>query len=114
MFARNLARTTRPAVRNAALAQRRTFAAETVAEYEGAEASVRKFLPKDEDVVAGMIGLYAGLYLLSKVVFGGGTFGYVDFFFVAGSFGHVESGVSGIFVCGQGGWELRGAGSTRF
>ena len=70
MFARNLARSARPVAR---AAQRRAFSAEAPAQYEGAEATVRKFLPKDEHVVAGMIGVYAGLFLLSKAFTGGGT-----------------------------------------
>ena len=73
MFAARLARSTaRPVAR---AAQKRTFSAPAgEVQYEGAEAVVRQYLPKDEHVVAGMIGFYAGLYLLSKVVFGGGTF----------------------------------------
>ena len=74
MFARQLARNARPMVTRRAAPKRNFSAPAGEVQYEGAEAVVRKYLPKDEHVVAGMIGFYAGLYLLSKVVFGGGTF----------------------------------------
>ena len=49
---------------------RRFFSSENV-QYEGAEATLRKYLPKDEHIVTAVLGSYVGIYLLSKLLGGG-------------------------------------------
>ncbi|GMI43432.1 hypothetical protein TrCOL_g4279 [Triparma columacea] len=48
--------------------QRRGFGAQAEVEYEGFEKVVRGVLPKDEHVVAGILGGYFALYLVFKGV----------------------------------------------
>lgn len=42
-----------------------------LSQYEGMERTIRQYLPKDEHVVAGMLGVYAGCFLLYKALSGG-------------------------------------------
>mmetsp|Transcript_13530 Transcript_13530/g.27630 ORF Transcript_13530/g.27630 Transcript_13530/m.27630 type:complete len:116 (-) Transcript_13530:97-444(-) len=61
-------RVTRAAPRLARASQRRQFGAQAEVEYEGFEKVVRGVLPKDEHVVAGILGGYFALYLVFKGV----------------------------------------------
>eukprot|EP00518_Triparma_eleuthera_P013237 CAMPEP_0182486952 /NCGR_PEP_ID=MMETSP1319-20130603/47655_1 /TAXON_ID=172717 /ORGANISM="Bolidomonas pacifica, Strain RCC208" /LENGTH=118 /DNA_ID=CAMNT_0024689059 /DNA_START=419 /DNA_END=775 /DNA_ORIENTATION=- len=54
--------------RPAASAGRRRFGAQAEVEYEGFEKTVRTYLPKDEHIVFGILGLYTGLYFVGKGV----------------------------------------------
>ena len=46
----------------------RRFGAQAEVEYEGFEKTVRTYLPKDEHVVFGILGMYVGLYFVGKGV----------------------------------------------
>lgn len=41
--------------------------------YEGFEAKLRVYLPEDKHVVMGVLGTYFGIYMLIKMVSGGGS-----------------------------------------
>ena len=60
-------RTARPVARRAQATARRNFAADANPQYEGAEAFVRQYLPKDEHMVAGFLGAYFGIFLLTRI-----------------------------------------------
>jgi hypothetical protein len=58
----------RTAAKRTAMTARRNFASDAAPpQYEGAEAAVRKVLPKDEQIVAAYIGIIASIVLIAKM-----------------------------------------------